>query len=459
MDALFFHQRRAGILLHPTSLPSQTLDRDVERWLEVLKSTGFSIWQVLPLGEPQHGLSPYQCVSAFALNPALLSTYEAVEPKNEGFINYCREQDWLNDYALFKVLKIKYCDTPWYEWPDEYKYRRPHAMLNFDEDYLDQITEVNWQQYQLHLRWLAIRKHANANDILLFGDVPLFVAHDSAEVWASPERFQLDEAGHLKTVAGVPPDYYSETGQRWGNPHYNWDFMRHENYSWWVSRIKNHLEYFDLLRIDHFRGLESSWVINASCDTAIDGHWQKVPGDEMLRVVENALGDLPIVAEDLGIITDEVTKLRKHFKLPGMSVMQFGFDGQEDNPHRFQNIAEDQVVYTGTHDNDTLLGWFLSLDDESKQYVYTSLELSHENVQPGEVVDCLMKQAMDSDACICILPLQDFLLLDSDARMNVPGTIEGNWNWSYSWDQLDTKRVEKMKTFIDSTNRFVNIDD
>lgn len=257
MDAIFFHQRRAGILLHPTSLPSKTLDRDVERWLEVLKATGFSIWQVLPLGEPQHGLSPYQCVSAFALNPDLMSAYEDVDPDHEGFIDFCHEQEWLNDYSLFKILKVKFNDAPWYTWPDDYKYRRPHAMLRLDEDYENNIMHVNWQQYQLHLRWLEIRQFANKNDILLFGDMPLFVAHDSAEVWASPERFHLNESGEMLTVTGVPPDYYSETGQRWGNPHYNWEFMKHEDYAWWASRINHHLIHFDLLRIDHFRGLEA----------------------------------------------------------------------------------------------------------------------------------------------------------------------------------------------------------
>jgi 4-alpha-glucanotransferase len=464
MSSPDFYDRRAGVLLHPTSLPSGVLDRDVERWLKLLSGSGFSVWQVLPLGEPQGGLSPYQCISAFAMNPALLPDFPPLDKTVPGYIEFCtRNHEWLYDYTLFKVLKQMFDDVPWFEWPDEWKYRQPHAMQRAFDEFKDYVAELSWEQFQLYSRWRRIKQEANENGIRLFGDIPLFVAHDSVDVWAHPEQFLLDEKGMMTVVAGVPPDYYSATGQRWGNPHYNWDVMRQENYAWWLSRINHHLQEFDLLRIDHFRGLESAWMIDAACDTAIDGHWQRMPGDELLGRIREDAGHLPIVAEDLGIITPEVTALRKKHELPGMSVLQFGFDEHADNPHKLQNIKQDCVVYTGTHDNDTTKGWYQGLDKDGKNYILQTLDIplkdqhaEQDNESAADlVVDRLIDNAMNSQASLCMVPMQDCLHLGSVARMNTPGTIDHNWQWSFKWEQINDDFAADMQLRIETANRMI----
>ena len=462
MSSDSLHDRRAGVLLHPTSLPSRILDRDIERWLGLVADAGFGVWQVLPLGEPQGGLSPYQCISAFAMNPALLGDFPPLDKSVPEYIEFCASNhEWLYDYALFKVLKQMYDDEPWFEWPGEWKYRQPHAMQRAFHDFRDYVAELSWEQFQLFLRWREIKRKANEKGVRLFGDIPLFVAHDSVDVWAHPEQFLLDEHGMMTVVTGVPPDYYSETGQRWGNPHYNWDVMRQENYGWWLSRIDHHLQEFDLLRIDHFRGLESSWVIDAACETAIEGHWQKMPGDELLTRVHQDAGRLPIVAEDLGIITPEVTALRKNHGLPGMAVLQFGFDEHQDNPHKPQNIQQDTVVYTGTHDNDTTKGWFQGFDRDVKNYILQTLNVNtsgqyadvDSDLTADLVVDKLIDNAMNSQANLCMIPMQDCLHLGSEARMNTPGTIEGNWLWSFTWEQIHDDIAADLRLRIESANR------
>ena len=272
----------------------------------------------------------------------------------------------------------------------------------------------------------------------------------------------------MTVVTGVPPDYFSETGQRWGNPHYDWETMKKDHYSWWKSRIHHQLECFDLLRIDHFRGMEAAWIIDASCETAIDGHWQAMPGDDLLSTIKlsinNGGGQLPFVAEDLGVITPEVTALRKKYQLPGMSILQFGFDQFDDNPHKLKNIETDRVVYTGTHDNDTTKGWFNNLDQHVKNHVLQTLELplaEDLDLKDSEldaadlVVEKMIDDALFSSASICIVPMQDCLHLDSEARMNTPGTIEDNWLWKFQWEQCDSSRAENMRTRIDKANRLV----
>jgi 4-alpha-glucanotransferase len=465
MNSNDFFERRAGVLLHPTSLPSGVLDRDVERWLELMSDTGCSVWQVLPLGEPQGGLSPYQCVSAFAMNPALLPDYPRLDSNLLAFQEYCTEQsDWLVDYALFKILKQCFDDRPWNEWPDEWKHRMPEALARAHRHYADEINELSWQQYQLHLRWQAIRRNANSKGILLFGDMPLYVAYNSADVWANRERFLLDENGNMAVVSGVPPDYFSATGQRWGNPHYDWDFMREHRFAWWLERVQCHLEQFDILRIDHFRGLEAAWVINANSETAVEGEWIPMPGDELLARILETAGRLPIVAEDLGTITPAVTALRKKYHLPGMSVLQFGFDAFEDNPHKPKNIEEDRVAYTGTHDNDTTLGWFLSLPVDVQATVIKTLKVPDVILEDGSiaasaaemVVESLTKTALMSRASLCIIPLQDCLHLGSEARMNTPGTIHDNWSWSFRWEQVTPAKVQAIHSLIIKSDRLIN---
>ena len=467
MNSEDFYERRAGVLLHPTSLPSGVIDRDVERWLGLMQGAGLSVWQVLPLGEPKGGLSPYQCMSAFAMNPALISDYPELDKTVAGYIEFCaRNHHWLYDYALYKVLKQMFEDAPWYEWPDEWRFRQPHAMQRAFDEFKDYVAELSWEQYQLDQRWREIKRKANDKGILLFGDIPLFVAHDSADVWAHPEQFMLDERGMMTVVAGVPPDYFSATGQRWGNPHYNWDVMRREHFSWWLARISHHVDQFDLLRIDHFRGLESAWVIDAESDTAIDGHWEKMPGDELLSRIHEDIGHLPIVAEDLGIITPAVRALRKKYHLPGMAVLQFGFDEHEDNPHKPHNIQEDAVAYTGTHDNDTTKGWFNSLGESDKNYVLQTLDLHGYGPDSGSidehtadrVLEKLIDDAMYSKASLCMLPMQDCLYLGSEARMNIPGTTQGNWQWSFSWEQVSDDMAADMRLRIEQSGRLVKYD-
>jgi 4-alpha-glucanotransferase len=340
----------------------------------------------------------------------------------------------------------------------------PEALARARRLYADEIGELSWQQYQLHLRWQAIRQNANSKGILLFGDMPLYVAHNSADVWANRERFLLDENGMMTVVSGVPPDYFSATGQRWGNPHYNWDYMREHRYAWWLERVQAHLEQFDLLRIDHFRGLEAAWVINATCDTAVEGEWQPMPGDELLARIRETAGRLPIVAEDLGTITPAVTALRKKYHLPGMSVLQFGFDAFEDNPHKPKNIEEDRVAYTGTHDNDTTLGWFLSLPADVQLTVIKTLKVPDVILADGSmtadaanrVVESLIKTALMSRASLCIIPLQDCLHLGSEARMNTPGTIHDNWSWSFRWEQITPGKVQAIHRLIIESDRLIN---
>lgn len=482
MASPIFDQRRAGILLHPTSLPSGVLDSDVDRWLQMLVDTGFSVWQVLPLGEPQAGLSPYQCSSAFAMNPLLLPAFPSLDDKDSGFIAFCNKQQfWLDDYVLFKVLKLHFKDSAWHEWPQQWKFRDPQALQQSSQQHQSSIVELKWQQYQLHKRWQDIRTRASDMGILLFGDMPIFIAYDSADVWAHPELFMLDADGNMTVVTGVPPDYFSETGQRWGNPHYNWDVMQEDGYAWWKARIHHHLDQFDIVRIDHFRGLEAAWMIDASCETAVDGHWQAMPGDALLSSIQDDHKQLPFVAEDLGIITPEVTALKKKYHLPGMSILQFGFDEFEDNPHKPQNIEEDTVVYTGTHDNDTTKGWFNSLEDHVKKHVLQVLNISADAVGDIDdpavdhdscwyaaidaadlVVERMVDNAMYSRANICIIPIQDCLHLDSDARMNTPGTITGNWQWRFQWEQIeqqhDSSHMKKMRQRNEDAHRLVNPD-
>lgn len=455
-----FYQRRAGVLLHPTSLPSGKFDDDAERWLEWMEQAGLSVWQILPLGDPQDGLCPYQCVSAFAMNPALYSGYTTPRSDSGDFRIFCAAHSWVEDYALFKLLHNRFVDHAWYEWPDEYKYRDEQALANLRKESASELLLLQWQQYELHKRWRYLKQLANSKNIVLFGDMPLFVAHDSVDVWVQPQRFLLDAEGLPSVVAGVPPDYFSDTGQRWGNPHFNWDYMKDEHYAWWLQRMEYHLEMFDTVRIDHFRGLQASWVIAADCATAVDGHWQLMPGDELLTALQKHLGALPIVAEDLGIITPEVTALRKKFQLPGMSVLQFGFDIYEDNPHKPQNIVADKVVYTGTHDNDTTRGWYESLVPDVQRQVLERLSIVNNTddmaARSHTVVDKMIETAMSSAASLCMIPLQDIMCLDTSARMNIPGTIEGNWAWSFQWRELEEVSLSNLRQIIEKSGRLVS---
>ncbi|MDH5472288.1 MAG: 4-alpha-glucanotransferase [Gammaproteobacteria bacterium] len=447
-----FDVPRAGVLLHPTSLPSRLIDGDVERWIDLIASAGFKIWQMLPLGEPHSDLSPYQCMSAFAMNPGLLDHYPELNTGHDDYHDFCLcHSYWLNDYALFALLKKQYSGIAWYNWPDEFKFRDQKTIDDMTVQYVSELDLIKWQQYQLFSRWQMIRHYASDRGIQLFGDMPIFVAHDSADVWAHPELFLLDNELMPTFVAGVPPDYFSETGQRWGNPHYDWDHMKQEGFSWWLSRLHYHFDLFDLIRIDHFRGFDAVWMIDAKCETAIDGHWENVHGDDLLSLLDDGLYQ-SIVAEDLGIITDPVIALRKKYNFPGMAVLQFAFDGSEDNPHRPENIQNDCVVYTGTHDNDTTRGWCEKLPASSKDLLIELFKLDAD-FHCLQLVDMMIDSALKSRALICILTLQDLLYLDSSSRMNIPGTVENNWRWSFNWSDLPADFVDVNLSRLQLTGR------
>ncbi len=441
-----FDTHHAGLLLHPTSLPSGTL-ADAVRWLDFLQAAGFGLWQMLPLGLPLVGLSPYQCASAFAVNPILFPHAQA---DMRGFAGWrARQRHWVEDYARFMVLKGEQGGAPWTEWPQALRDRDPRTLAEFEASHADALKAVMVEQYCAARQWQDIRAAAAARGIKLFGDMPIFVAHDSADVWARRDLFLLDAAGHPTVVAGVPPDYFSATGQRWGNPHYNWEAMQADGFAWWRARLRTHFEWFDLVRIDHFRGLAAAWAIPAAEATAIHGEWVASPGAALLRAIAKEMGDLPLVAEDLGIITPDVSALRHQFGLPGMAVLQFAFDDHADNPHKPENVHPDTVYYTGTHDNDTTLGWWQTLPEHDRQRVMHQLGVS----DPAAVPDAMVDTVLASHAALAILPMQDVLRLGSEARMNTPGTEQGNWTWRFEWEDLPTDLAARLFKQLQKANR------
>ncbi|WML89108.1 4-alpha-glucanotransferase [Thiothrix lacustris] len=448
--------RAAGILLHPTSLPSGKLDADAYRWVDWLATAGFKVWQMLPLGVPLAGLSPYQCASAFAVNPGLFEETSCSSP-DKGRLGgvssfdtwYENQKHWVEDYALFMVLKQQFNGQEWSAWPEAFRSRTPQTLFAARGEHAEDIAAIIHEQYDCWRQWQALRSYAREHGVHLFGDMPIFVAYDSADVWAHPARFLLDDTGTPTFVTGVPPDYFSETGQRWGNPHYNWEHMQAENFEWWRQRLAYHFEFFDLVRLDHFRGLAASWMIPVSEPTAINGYWQDVAGDAMLASIQAAMGNIPLVAEDLGVITPDVTALRDKYGLPGMSVLQFGFDHFEDNPHKPQNVRDNTVYYTGTHDNDTLQGWFTSLDSGMQQHVMQVLGI-HDTSQ---VTDTMLNTILGSRALLAIIPLQDLLHLGSEARMNTPGTVEGNWAWRVDWSDIPKTLASQLHETLQGHQR------
>lgn len=472
--------RRAGVLLHPTSLPGPgsvgTLGPDAARFLDFLQASGMSVWQMLPLSQPHEDGSPYQCMSVNAGNIDLVCQILLVEwgwldgldegdgrrnpfhcillrKAREGFLASASDEDrqsferfvqqhghWLEDYALYLALKQEHGGQPWWQWDRELRDRRPGALQKARERLDEVLDQYRFDQYVFYRQWALLREAARDRGVLLFGDMPIFVAHDSADVWAHRHLFDLDEAGQPRHVAGVPPDYFSETGQRWGNPHYDWSRMQADSFQWWIERIAAQLELVDLIRIDHFRGFESYWSIPANEPTAVSGHWVKAPGEALFRALKQRFGRLPLVAEDLGVITPEVEALRDDFGLPGMKILQFAFEGGPDNPYLPHAHLPNCVVYTGTHDNDTTLGWFSSCDPSLQSHVLEYLG------GPGESMPWpLVRSALASVARLAVVPFQDLLGLDGNHRMNVPGTTEGNWEWRFNWDQVDDGLAKRVR--------------
>jgi 4-alpha-glucanotransferase len=479
--------RGAGVLLHISSLPgkfgSGSLGNEARHFVDFLADCGFSLWQMLPVTPPQGGLSPYQSSSVHAGNPRFISLeplvesgwlpetaadnegeafrQEALESAREGFLAnatgeerhlydefLAKQNFWLDDFVLFQALHDAYPGQGWWDWPEGLRDREALALAEARAQHREQCDRFRFEQFLFYQQWFEMKRYANERGVSLFGDMPIFVAHDSAEVWANPEMFFLDEQGQPTVVAGVPPDYFSETGQRWGNPLYRWDRMAESGYRFWKERMKTQLSLFDLIRIDHFRGFEAYWEIPAQDDTAMNGHWVKAQGDQLFEQLQAEFDPLPLVAEDLGIITAEVDALREKYGFPGMKILQFAFSGGSDNPYLPFRHERNTLVYTGTHDNDTTLGWYISLDDDTRNQVDEYLGRSVE-AMPWPMI----RQALASRANLAVLPMQDLLGLDGEHRMNLPGTTEGNWEWRFDWDMVDAQLAGKIRRRIEMYGR------
>jgi 4-alpha-glucanotransferase len=460
------NRRRAGVLLHPTSLPGPgtagVLGADAFRFVDFLADAGFTVWQTLPLGPVDQTLSPYQMKSAHAGNPALIdpgslagkdaapAAGRAAAPswlpeayqrfrdsagatQRSAFDAFVQDnRSWLLPYSLFEHFRRQFDSVPWWQWPAPMRDRAAHALTAALASGRDELRSIAFEQYLFAEQWRQLKRYANDRGVLLFGDLPFYMDLDSVDVWWHRKLFRVSAEGLPEAVAGVPPDYFNAEGQLWGNPLYAWEAMQKDGFRWWVDRIRGQLGRFDLLRLDHFRALESYWEVPAGATTARDGRWQPAPGAALLETLQRELGSMPLVAEDLGTITPAVRALRDEFRLPGMLVLQFAFDGTPDNPYLPDNHVENAVVYTGTHDNDTALGWYRSLDAYTRSAVDGRLAST-----PGDMPGALIRAAYSSRARLAMLPMQDLLQLGSEARMNTPGTPNGNWTWRFGWQQLD----------------------
>jgi len=445
----FLERRAAGVLLHPTSLPGGRLGAAALEFIEFLAAAGCRVWQVLPLGPTGPDLSPYSPSSVFAGNPSLLPSGAGAPPARGALADFVeRERAWLPDYALFVAAKQETAGAPWWEWPPDLRDREPQALRSLAKRYATLIEGVYVEQFRFAARWRELRTAAHERGIAIYGDLPMFTVADSADVWAHRDLFRLDEEGRATAVAGVPPDAFAEDGQLWGNPLFDWDAMRETGFAWWIERVRHELDRCDLLRLDHFRGLVATWEVPAGAASAREGQWREVPGRELLEALARALGRLPLVAENLGDITPEVEALRHAFRLPGMHVLQFAFDGTENNPHRPERHEEQGVAYTGTHDNDTTLGWFRSLDPATQQEVLALTGGTAEDM-PWPAIETVMR----SRARLAVVPMQDFLALGSEARMNRPGVAAGNWRWQLAAGDLDPALAARIAALVAATNR------
>ncbi|HTY51127.1 MAG TPA: 4-alpha-glucanotransferase [Steroidobacteraceae bacterium] len=417
-------RRRAGVLLHLGSLPAG-LGRGGRAVIDWLAAARFSVWQVLPVGPTGADGSPYWVRSDAAGNPAFIDSAESPPLAGAEFDDFlAAARDWLPDYACFEAASRLHQGRPWWTWEEAYRDRRPEAMARLQRAQADLLRTVYEQQFAFAWQWGRLRAYAHEHGVRLFGDIPFYVAPDSAEVWAHRDQFQLTADGRPAAVAGVPPDYFSALGQLWGNPLYDWEQMRRDGFRFWRSRLARQFARMDLLRIDHFRALAAHWAVPAGAPDARGGAWHPSAGRELLTMLEQERPGLPVVAEDLGVITPDVEALRRDFGLPGMRVMQFGFDGSGDNPHLPHMYERLSVAYTGTHDNDTTLGWYRGLDAGTRQRVEFFLR-----ARPEEMPEALVRAVLGSVAQLAVIPAQDVLGLGSEARLNTPGTATGNWSW------------------------------
>ncbi len=485
-------KRRAGILLHPTSLPGSYAGGDIGhsayRFIEFLSNSACTVWQMLPLSPTHSDGSPYQCLSVHAGNPLLISLDWLVDkgwldlekinaPKdskkfrlkclNKAHKHYLKDNDktwhkklddfkkqhniWLDDYTLFIAIKRSQQGKSWSEWPEALAQRNQQALVAARKEYAEPILQIEFEQFIFFTQWHELKDYARQHNVKLFGDMPIFVSYDSADVWAQRENFLLNKKGEALFVAGVPPDAFSEEGQRWGNPLYDWQYMQSNNFDWWKQRFAIQLELFDLIRIDHFRGFEACWQIAADEETAIKGQWVKTPGAALLKELFKTFKPLPLVAEDLGLITEDVNKLRKDFSLPGMKILQFAFDGDSANQYLPHNHEISSVVYTGTHDNDTSLGWYQSLDKSARLQLHEYL--GFQEFDQLDMPWVFNRMALSSVANLAILPMQDILSLDTLHRMNMPGTTKGNWQWRFEWQQIWPSLSTDLKKLINIYGR------
>ncbi|MFH0953348.1 MAG: 4-alpha-glucanotransferase [Verrucomicrobiota bacterium] len=503
--------RASGVLLHPTSLPGAygigEIGPQARAFADALREMGQHLWQVLPIGSTGYADSPYQSFSTFAGNPLLISfdllcregllsrsrlarfphfpddqvdfgpvitarfavlktvcrTFESRSSarKRRAFRSFCRKNAfWLEDFSLFYALKTVHGGRPWTEWGPELAQRDPAALREARARYRGAIRDVKICQYLFFDQWTRLVRYGHARGIRIIGDIPIFVAHDSADVWAHPELFYLDDRGFPTVVAGVPPDYFSRTGQLWGNPLYRWDVHRETGYAWWVARMRKMFELVDIVRIDHFRGFEAYWEIQGRETTAMNGRWVKGPNASLFKALHKQLGRLPIIAEDLGVITPEVEALRDEFRFPGMRVLQFAFGGDpKATDYRPEQYPKNCVVYTGTHDNNTTVGWFNSEPGTDTTRTKEQIEAERRNIldyvktDGREIHWDLIGVAMRSSANTAVVPLQDVMGLGSEARMNVPGTTGGNWSWRFTWDMLAPQMKKRLRRLTHDARR------
>ncbi len=491
--------RAAGILLHPTSLPGGygigELGEQAYKFVDFLVESGQALWQILPLGPTGYGDSPYACFSAFAGNPLLIDLTRLVsegdinpadlEPasrfpthqvdfgavisfktailqraartfrqqargeRRDAFDKFCADNaEWLEDYALFIALKDAHGGAVWNTWEPELAFREPEALAAWRERLDEAVFAQRYCQYQFFRQWEGVKKYANDKGISIVGDIPIFVAYDSVDVWAHPDLFFLDEDLLPTVVAGVPPDYFSATGQLWGNPLYRWDVMEEQDYAWWIARIRQTFRTVDILRLDHFRGFAAYWAVPAGEPTAINGEWVEGPGAALFETLRDALGELPIIAEDLGRITPDVEELRDRFEFPGMNILQFAFTSTAENPYLPHNLRHNSVIYTGTHDNETTVGWYASREK-------AELENLHRYLGPiAEPIHwALIRMAYRSVADMAIIPLQDVLGLGNEARMNSPGKFGGNWAWRFREGDLLPEYSARLRQMAQTYGR------
>jgi 4-alpha-glucanotransferase len=482
--------RASGILLHPTSLPGPDgmgdLGPESYQWINFLDRSGCQFWQVLPLGPTGYGDSPYQCFSAFAGNPYLISTttlldqglltksdlaqrpdfplervdygpvidwklsilkrsFDHFQSGNHTALKMTfntfkeTEKDWLDSYATFMAIKQQQSGVAWNKWPEKLRKRDPTVLKSFKKDYSQSIEFQSYMQFIFYQQWQALRDYASDKGIRIIGDIPIFVAYDSADVWVNKELFYLDEEGLPKVVAGVPPDYFSKTGQLWGNPLYDWDRHQENEFKWWINRMQAVLGQVDIVRLDHFRGFEAYWEIPYGNETAVEGQWVDGPGHKFLSAIKSKMGELPIIAEDLGVITEGVIKMRDDYNLPGMKILQFAFASDPDDEFLPHNYSENCVAYTGTHDNNTTLGWYEAAPSREKDLCRRYLARSGQDIAWS-----MIRILWQSVAAWVLAPMQDFLNLGEWARMNYPGNPSGNWDWRMHPDAITESLTERL---------------